>query len=36
LPVRSHSLRLSLDWRERVAGNAMPRSGPALTLGADF
>lgn len=34
--VAGHGARLSLDWRERVAGNARPGSGPALTLGADF
>lgn len=28
--------RLSLDWRQRVAGRARPGSGPALTLGGDF
>lgn len=28
--------RLGIEWRERVAGNARPGSGPALTLGADF
>ena len=28
--------RLSLDWRFRVAGNAVPGSGPALTLSAGF
>ncbi|RVU05366.1 hypothetical protein EOE18_08635 [Novosphingobium umbonatum] len=28
--------RLSLDWRFRVAGQAMPDSGPALTLSAGF
>lgn len=32
-PVNS---RLSLDYRVRVAGEASPGSGPALTLGADF
>ncbi len=36
LPVTSHSLRLTLDWRERVAGGAKPGSGPALTVGTDF
>lgn len=36
VPVARHSLRLTLDWRERVAGNARPGSGPALTLGTDF
>lgn len=29
-------LRLRLDWRWRVAGNAAPASGPALTLAAGF
>ncbi|WP_204317143.1 hypothetical protein, partial [Klebsiella aerogenes] len=29
-------LRIALDWRQRVAGEARPGSGPALTLGADF
>lgn len=28
--------RLAIDWRFRVAGNAEPGSGPALTLGAGF
>ena len=36
LPVAHRSLRLTLDWRERVAGGAKPGSGPALTLGTDF
>jgi len=31
-----HNLRLALDWRQRVAGEARPGSGLALTLGADF
>jgi hypothetical protein len=30
------SARLALDWRFRVAGNAVPESGPALTLSAGF
>jgi len=29
-------VRLSLDWRQRIAGNARPGSGLALTLGSDF
>jgi hypothetical protein len=29
-------LRLSADWRFRIAGDAAPDSGPALTLAADF
>jgi hypothetical protein len=28
--------RVSLDWRFRVAGNAQPDSGPAMTLSAGF
>lgn len=36
VPVSGQSLRLAIDWRERVAGDARPGSGPALTLGADF
>ncbi len=36
LPVAGASLRLQADWRFRVAGDAMPGSGPALTLAADF
>ncbi len=37
LPVgREASMRLSVDWRQRVAGNAAPGSGPAVTLGGDF
>ncbi len=31
LPVRA-----ALDWRERIAGNASPGSGPVLTLAAGF
>lgn len=34
LAVRN--LRFALDWRQRVAGEARPGSGLALTLGADF
>ena len=26
----------NVEWRQRIAGNAHPGSGPALTLGADF
>lgn len=36
LPIANQRLRVSLDWRERVAGAARPGSGMALTLGADF
>jgi hypothetical protein len=30
------NIRVHLDWRQRVAGNAKPGSGPALTLAGDF
>ncbi len=36
VPIGKQSFRLSLDWRERVAGSARPGSGAALTLGSDF
>ena len=36
LPVRGANLRLQADWRIRIAGDAAPGSGPALTLAADF
>lgn len=35
LPTRP-VVRLTLDWRLRVAGRARPDSGPALTIGSDF
>ncbi len=36
LKIGSAPARVSLDWRERVAGEAMPNSGAALTLSARF
>lgn len=36
VPVAGKSLRLSLDWRQRVAGKARPGSGPVLVIGGDF
>ena len=36
LPVARQRLRLTLDWRARVAGGAAPGSGPALSIGTDF
>lgn len=30
------NLKIHLDWRQRVAGNAQPGSGPAVTLAGDF
>lgn len=31
-----NNVRVHFDWRQRLAGNAQPGSGPAVTLGADF
>ncbi|OQW76339.1 MAG: hypothetical protein BVN32_09360 [Proteobacteria bacterium ST_bin14] len=36
LPVSTRRVRISLDWRQRVAGDALPGSGPALSIGADL
>ena len=36
LPVARGTARLALDWRQRVAGNAAPGSGPTLTLSTGF
>ena len=36
LPEAGANVRLSAEWRFRVAGDAAPRSGPALTLATDF
>lgn len=33
--VRNH-MRVHLDWRQKIVGNARPGSGPALTLAGDF
>jgi hypothetical protein len=30
------NVRVHFDYRQRLAGNALPGSGPAVTLGADF
>lgn len=35
MPVHKN-VRVHLDWRQRLAGNAEPASGPALTLAGDF
>ncbi len=35
-PVAGGNARLSLDWRQRIAGNAEPGSGVAVTLASDF
>jgi hypothetical protein len=31
-----NNLRIHLDWRQKLAGNAQPGSGPAVTLAGDF
>lgn len=36
VPVGASAVRVAIDWRERVAGDARPGSGPALSVGADF
>lgn len=36
VPVGGRSLRLTADWRQRIAGDARPGSGPALSIGSDF
>lgn len=36
VPVQGRNLRLSADWRMKLAGDASPGSGPALTIGTDF
>jgi hypothetical protein len=36
VPIARKTIRLTLDWRERIAGAARPGSGPALSIGSDF
>ncbi|MEG3153173.1 hypothetical protein U1769_25100, partial [Sphingomonas sp. ZT3P38] len=36
LPLGKNAVRVAIDWRQRIAGNASPGSGPALTMGTDF
>ena len=36
LPIVARTVRVSLDWRQRIAGDARPGSGPTLSLGSDF
>ena len=36
VPIGPQKVRVSLDWRQRIVGNATPDSGLALTVGADF
>lgn len=34
--VARASVRLAAEWRERIGGDALPGSGPAVTLGIDY
>jgi hypothetical protein len=34
--IMKRRFRVSLQWRQRLAGNASPASGPAFVLGSDF
>lgn len=36
IPIAGQPTQIALDWRQRVAGNAAPNSGPALTLSTRF
>lgn len=36
LPLAGRTLRLAVDWRQRIAGDARPGSGLALTFASDF
>lgn len=36
VPVDRHAVRLTLDYRRRIAGDARPGSGVALSIGGDF
>ena len=36
LPVAAKSVRVTVGWRERVAGNAAPGSGPSISIGFGF
>lgn len=36
LPLGNADVRVSIDWRFRIAGKAAPGSGPAVTLAAGF
>lgn len=35
-PVGGRTIRLTIDYRARIAGRARPGSGPAVSLGTDF
>jgi hypothetical protein len=36
LPLQGRNIRISAGWRLKIAGDASPGSGPALTIGSDF
>lgn len=36
VPIAGRTVRVTADWRQRVAGDARPGSGPAVSLGFDF
>jgi len=36
VPVGRGAVRVTADWRQRIAGDARPDSGPALSLGTNF
>lgn len=36
VPIGTAPVRIALDWRQRIVGDARPGSGAALTLGSDF
>jgi hypothetical protein len=36
VPVGRGAVRVTTDWRQRIAGDARPDSGPALSLGTNF
>lgn len=36
LPVKTMNSRLTVEWRQRIAGNARPGSGLTATLASDF
>ena len=36
VPIAGKSLRLNLDWRQRIGGAARPGSGLAVSIGSDF
>ena len=36
VPLAGRSIRVAVDWRQRIAGTARPGSGLALSVGSDF